>query len=35
MPVDYKRVLTVIEQSEAEGLSEEETVEEIMKAARV
>jgi glutamate synthase (NADPH/NADH) large chain len=35
MPVDYKRVLNVIEQSEAEGLSEEETVEEIMKAARV
>ncbi|MBG7604226.1 MAG: glutamate synthase large subunit [Actinobacteria bacterium] len=35
MPVDYKRVLNVIEQSKAEGLSEEETVEEIMKAARV
>jgi glutamate synthase domain-containing protein 3 len=35
MPVDYKRVLNVIEQSIADGLSEEETVEEIMKAARV
>ena len=34
MPVDYKRVLDVIEKSEAEGLSEEETVEEVMKAAR-
>ena len=35
MPVDYKRVLNVIDQSRTEGLSEEQTVEEIMKAARV
>jgi glutamate synthase (NADPH/NADH) large chain len=35
MPTDYKRVLTVIEQSEEAGLSEDETVAKIMEAARV
>ncbi len=35
MPTDYKRVLTVIEQSEADGLTEDETVAKIMEAARV
>jgi glutamate synthase (NADPH/NADH) large chain len=35
MPTDYKRVLTVIEESEANGLSEDETVAKIMEAARV
>ncbi len=35
MPTDYKRVLTVIEQSEAAGLTEDETVAKIMEAARV
>jgi glutamate synthase (NADPH/NADH) large chain len=35
MPTDYKRVLTVIEESEASGLSEDETVAKIMEAARV
>ncbi|MEO1055910.1 MAG: glutamate synthase-related protein, partial [Actinomycetota bacterium] len=34
MPTDYRRVLTVIEQSEAAGLDEEATVEKIMEAAR-
>jgi glutamate synthase (NADPH/NADH) large chain len=34
MPVDYKRVLTVIKDSEAAGLSEDETVDKIMEAAR-
>ncbi len=35
MPTDYKRVLTVIEESEAAGLTEDETVAKIMEAARV
>lgn len=35
MPTDYKRVLTVIEASEAAGLTEDETVTKIMEAARV
>lgn len=35
MPTDYKRVLNVIARAEADGLTEEQTVEEIMKAARV
>jgi glutamate synthase (NADPH/NADH) large chain len=35
MPTDYKRVLTVIEECEASGLSEDETVAKIMEAARV
>jgi glutamate synthase (NADPH/NADH) large chain len=35
MPGDYKRVLTVIEQSEADGLDEDETVAKIMEAARI
>jgi glutamate synthase (NADPH/NADH) large chain len=34
MPTDYKRVLTVTRQAEAEGLSEDETVARIMEAAR-
>ncbi len=34
MPTDYRRVLTVIEESEAAGLDEETTVEKIMEAAR-
>ncbi len=34
MPADYKRVLTVIEQSQAAGLSEDETVEAVMASAR-
>ena len=34
MPIDYKRVLTVIEVAEADGLDEEQTVERIMEAAR-
>ena len=34
MPTDYKRVLTVIANSKAAGLNEEETVEKIMEAAR-
>jgi glutamate synthase (NADPH) large chain len=34
MPTDYKRVLTVIEESSAAGLDEEATVERIMEAAR-
>jgi glutamate synthase (NADPH) large chain len=34
MPTDYKRVLTVIRESEAAGLSEDETVDKIMEAAR-
>jgi len=34
MPTDYKRVLTVIEQSKAAGLDEDATVEKIMEAAR-
>jgi glutamate synthase (NADPH) large chain len=34
MPTDYKRVLTVIRDSEAAGLSESETVDKIMEAAR-
>jgi glutamate synthase domain-containing protein 3 len=34
MPTDYKRVLTVIAESEAAGLDEDETVEKIMEAAR-
>ncbi|MEM8620617.1 MAG: glutamate synthase large subunit [Actinomycetota bacterium] len=35
MPTDYRRVLTVIEESEAAGLDEDTTVEKIMEAARV
>jgi glutamate synthase (NADPH) large chain len=34
MPIDYKRVLTVIETAKADGLDEEQTVERIMEAAR-
>jgi glutamate synthase (NADPH) large chain len=34
MPIDYKRVLTVIEAAKADGLDEEQTVERIMEAAR-
>ncbi len=34
MPIDFKRVLTVRLESEAAGLTEEETVEKIMEAAR-
>jgi glutamate synthase (NADPH/NADH) large chain len=35
MPGDYKRVLTVMEESAAAGLSEAETVDRVMEAARV
>jgi glutamate synthase (NADPH/NADH) large chain len=34
MPVDYRRVLTVMQESEAAGLSEEETVQRVMEAAK-
>ena len=34
MPVDYKRVLNVMKESEAAGLSEEETVAKVMEVAR-
>ncbi len=34
MPIDYKRVLTVIEESHAAGLSDAATVDKIMEAAR-
>ncbi len=34
MPTDYKRVLTVIADSKAAGLNEEQTVDKIMEAAR-
>jgi glutamate synthase (NADPH/NADH) large chain len=34
MPADYKRVLEVMATSEEEGLTEQETVERIMEAAR-
>ena len=34
MPIDYKRVLTVMAESRAEGLSEEQTVDRVMEAAR-
>ena len=34
MPTDYKRVLTVIKESDAEGLDQETTVAKIMEAAR-
>ena len=34
MPIDYKRVLDVMAESRAEGLSEDETVERVMEAAR-
>ena len=34
MPIDYKRVLTVIKQAESEGLDEQQTVDRIMEAAR-
>jgi len=34
MPVDYKRVLTVMKESEAAGLTEDETVARVMEAAR-
>ncbi len=34
MPIDYKRVLTVIDHAEQDGLDEHQTVERIMEAAR-
>jgi glutamate synthase (NADPH/NADH) large chain len=34
MPTDYKRVLTVMKESEMQGLSNDETVARIMEAAR-
>jgi glutamate synthase (NADPH/NADH) large chain len=34
MPIDYKRVLTVIKQAKSEGLDEQQTVDRIMEAAR-
>jgi glutamate synthase (NADPH) large chain len=34
MPIDYKRVLTVMKESEAAGLDEQETVDKVMEAAR-
>ena len=34
MPVDYKRVLTVMSTARAEGLDEAETVNRVMEAAR-
>jgi glutamate synthase (NADPH/NADH) large chain len=34
MPVDYKRVLTVMAQAEADGLDEQQTTERVMEAAR-
>ncbi len=34
MPRDYERVLTVIADSRAAGLDEEQTVDKIMEAAR-
>ena len=34
MPTDYKRVLTVMKESEAAGLSDDETVDRIMEAAK-
>ena len=34
MPKDYKRVLTVIAESQAAGLDETQTVDKIMEAAR-
>jgi glutamate synthase (NADPH/NADH) large chain len=34
MPVDYKRVLTVMKESAAAGLDDDETVDRIMEAAR-
>jgi glutamate synthase (NADPH) large chain len=34
MPTDYKRVLTVIADSKAAGLDDEQTVDKIMEAAR-
>jgi len=35
MPTDYKRVLTVMDESKQAGLTDEETVEKVMEAARV
>ena len=35
MPTDYKRVLTVMDESRAAGLDEAATVERVMEAARV
>jgi glutamate synthase (NADPH/NADH) large chain len=34
MPTDFKRVLTVLSESEAAGLTEEQTVDRVMEAAR-
>ena len=34
MPTDYKRVLAVMRQAEADGLDEQTTVDRIMEAAR-
>ncbi|TVR25647.1 MAG: glutamate synthase large subunit [Ilumatobacter sp.] len=34
MPIDYKRVLTVMKESEAAGLDEQQTVDKVMEAAR-
>ena len=33
MPLDYKRVLTVMRQAESEGLSEDETMRRVMEAS--
>ena len=33
MPTDYKRVLTVMRESEAAGLTEDETVAKVMEAS--
>ena len=33
MPLDYRRVLTVMRQAESEGLSEDETMKRVMEAA--
>jgi glutamate synthase (NADPH/NADH) large chain len=34
MPIDYKRVLTVMKQAETEGLDEHATLDRVMEAAR-
>jgi glutamate synthase (NADPH/NADH) large chain len=34
MPTDYKRVLTVMAEAEAAGLSDDETTERVMESAR-
>ena len=33
MPLDYRRVLTVMKQAETEGLSEDETMKRVMAAS--